>query len=60
MSLDVLPSPWLLMIAFPAVTIAYVIFAMAGFGAVFITAPALAQMMPVATVVPVLAHNYTA
>ena len=55
MSLDVLPSPWLLMIAFPAVTIAYVIFAMAGFGAVFITAPALAQMMPVATVVPVLA-----
>ena len=55
MSLDALPSIWLLLIAFPAVTLAYAIFAMAGFGAVFITAPALAQVMPVATVVPVLA-----
>jgi uncharacterized membrane protein YfcA len=55
MSLDALPSLWLLLIAVPAVTLAYAIFAMAGFGAVFISAPALAQMMPVATVVPVLA-----
>jgi uncharacterized membrane protein YfcA len=55
MSPDSFPSIWLLIIAFPAVTLGYVIFAMAGFGAVFITAPALAQLMPVATVVPVLA-----
>jgi len=50
-----LPSIWLLLLAFPAVTAAYTIFAMAGFGAVFISAPALAQVMPVATIVPVLA-----
>ena len=55
MSPDTLPPIWLLLIAFPAVTLAYMIFAMAGFGAVFITAPALAQVMPVATIVPVLA-----
>lgn len=48
-------SPWLLLLAFPAVTAAYTVFAMAGFGAVFITAPVLAQMMPLSTVVPVLA-----
>ena len=55
MSPDSFPSIWLLVIAFPAVALAYAIFAMAGFGAVFITAPVLAQLMPVATVVPVLA-----
>jgi uncharacterized membrane protein YfcA len=55
MSFESLPSIWLLLLAFPAVTLAYAIFAMAGFGAVFITAPALAQVMPVATIVPVLA-----
>ncbi len=54
MIFDTMPSIWLLLIAFPAVTAAYAIFAMAGFGAVFITAPALAQFMPVAAVVPVL------
>ena len=51
---EALPSLWLLLIAFPAVTLAYVVFAMAGFGAVFITAPSLAQAMPVSHVVPVL------
>lgn len=54
MTLDALPPLWLLLVAFPAVTLAYAIFALAGFGAVFITAPALAQMMPVSSVVPVL------
>lgn len=54
MLLENLPPLWLLLVAFPAVTFAYMIFAMAGFGAVFITAPALAQFMPVSTVVPVL------
>jgi uncharacterized membrane protein YfcA len=54
MFLDSLPPLWLILIAFPAVTVAYAIFAMAGFGAVFITAPALAQFMPVSSVVPVL------
>lgn len=55
MDFDSLPSIWLLLLAFPAVTAAYVVFAMAGFGAVFISGPALAQVMPVATIVPVLA-----
>ncbi|MDB5569753.1 MAG: sulfite exporter TauE/SafE family protein [Hyphomicrobiales bacterium] len=54
MMLESAPSIWLYVIAFPAVTLAYMIFAMAGFGAVFITAPALAQFMPVSAVVPVL------
>jgi uncharacterized membrane protein YfcA len=54
MLLDHVPPLWLLLVAFPAVTLAYAIFAMAGFGAVFITAPALAQFMPVSSVVPVL------
>lgn len=54
MFIDSLPPLWLILIAFPAVTVAYAIFAMAGFGAVFITAPALAQFMPVSSVVPVL------
>ena len=54
MNIDALPPIWLLLIAFPAVTIAYMVFAMAGFGAVFITAPSLAQVMPVSSVVPVL------
>ena len=49
-----LPPLWVLLVAFPAVTLAYMVFSMAGFGAVFITAPALAQAMPVAHVVPVL------
>lgn len=52
--MDQFPSLWLLLVAFPAVTLAYVIFAMAGFGAVFITGPVLAQTMPVSGVVPVL------
>jgi uncharacterized membrane protein YfcA len=54
MVFDSLPPLWLILIAIPAVTVAYAIFAMAGFGAVFITAPALAQFMPVSAVVPVL------
>ena len=54
MFFDSLPPLWLILVAFPAVTVAYAIFAMAGFGAVFITAPALAQFMPVSSVVPVL------
>ena len=41
--MDALPPLWALAVAFPAVTIAYMIFSIAGFGAVFITAPALAQ-----------------
>ena len=52
--MDALPPLWILAVAFPAVTIAYMIFSIAGFGAVFITAPALAQAMPVSHVVPVL------
>lgn len=52
--MDHLPSLWLILVAFPAVTLAYMIFAMAGFGAVFITGPALAQAMPVSSMVPVL------
>jgi uncharacterized membrane protein YfcA len=54
MAPDAFPSIWLILVAFPVVALAYMIFAMAGFGAVFITAPALAQVMPVSHVVPVL------
>ena len=55
MNPDSLPPLWVLALAFPAVAVAYAIFALAGFGAIFITGPVLAQVMPVAEVVPVLA-----
>ena len=46
MNPDSLPPLWVLALAFPAVAVAYAIFALAGFGAIFITGPVLAQVMP--------------
>ena len=42
-------------VAVPSVAIAYVIFGIAGFGTALVSAPILAQAMPVAEVVPLLA-----
>jgi len=47
---------WMLItVAVPSVVVAYVIFGIAGFGTALISAPILAQAMPVAKVVPLLA-----
>lgn len=44
-----------LAIAIPTLAIAYIIFGIAGFGTALIAAPILAQVMPVASIVPMLA-----
>jgi uncharacterized membrane protein YfcA len=47
---------WIVVVvAVPAVVAAYVIFGIAGFGTALVSAPVLAQVMPVAKVVPLLA-----
>lgn len=54
--LSALPlSPSALAIALLAVGIAYVIFGLAGFGTALVAAPVLAHLVPVATIVPLLA-----
>src|SRR5687767_7780070 len=54
-SLDLLPSFWtILAVALPTLAVAYVIFGITGFGTALIAAPVLAQVMPVATIVPLL------
>jgi uncharacterized membrane protein YfcA len=55
MPLDLAPSLLTLLIAIPTLAIAYAIFGMAGFGTALIAAPVLAQIMPVAQIVPLLA-----
>jgi uncharacterized membrane protein YfcA len=42
-------------VAIPSVVVAYIIFGIAGFGTALVSAPVLAQVMPVAKVVPLLA-----
>ncbi|HWV52850.1 sulfite exporter TauE/SafE family protein [Pseudorhodoplanes sp.] len=44
-----------LAVALPTIAIAYIIFGIAGFGTALIAAPVLAQVMPVASIVPMLA-----
>jgi uncharacterized membrane protein YfcA len=44
-----------LAVAIPTLAIAYIIFGIAGFGTALIAAPVLAQVMPVASIVPMLA-----
>lgn len=44
-----------LAVAVPTLAIAYIIFGIAGFGTALIAAPILAQVMPVASIVPMLA-----
>lgn len=53
--LSLLPSWTTLAIAVPTLAIAYMIFGITGFGAALIAAPVLAQLMPVADIVPTLA-----
>jgi uncharacterized membrane protein YfcA len=55
MPLDLAPSLVTLLIAIPTLAIAYAIFGIAGFGTALIAAPVLAQIMPVAQIVPLLA-----
>jgi uncharacterized membrane protein YfcA len=51
-----LPAFWTaLAVAVPTLAIAYIVFGIAGFGTALIAAPVLAQVMPVATIVPMLA-----
>ncbi|MDQ2079221.1 sulfite exporter TauE/SafE family protein [Xanthobacteraceae bacterium Astr-EGSB] len=52
---DILPPLVTIAVAAPAIIVAYVIFGIAGFGAALISAPVLAHVMPVATIVPLLA-----
>jgi uncharacterized membrane protein YfcA len=52
---DYLPSFVTIAVAAPAIVVAYVIFGIAGFGAALISAPVLAHVMPVSTIVPLLA-----
>jgi uncharacterized membrane protein YfcA len=49
------PSAETFLVAIPALTAAYVIFGIAGFGTALIAAPLLAHVMPVAAIVPLLA-----
>lgn len=44
-----------LAVAIPTLTVAYTIFGLAGFGAALLSAPILAHLMPVASIVPMLA-----
>lgn len=51
-----LSSFWTTMaVAVPTLVVAYVLFGIAGFGTALIAAPVLAQVMPVASIVPMLA-----
>jgi uncharacterized protein len=52
---DLVPSLLTLALAIPTLAIAYIIFGIAGFGTALIAAPVLAQIMPVASIVPLLA-----
>ncbi len=52
---DLIPALPTLALAIPIIAIAYIIFGMAGFGTALIAAPVLAQNMPVAAIVPLLA-----
>jgi uncharacterized membrane protein YfcA len=55
MPLDVSSFLITLAVALPTLAIAYIIFGIAGFGTALIAAPVLAQVMPVASIVPMLA-----
>jgi uncharacterized membrane protein YfcA len=55
MPFDLSPLWPALAVAVPTLAIAYIIFGIAGFGTALIAAPILAQVMPVASIVPMLA-----
>ena len=50
-----MPDLLVLLVAEPTLTVAYVIFALVGFGTTLISAPLLAHVLPLTTVVPALA-----
>lgn len=50
-----MPDLLVLLVAEPALTIAYVVFGMVGFGTTLVAAPLLAHVLPVSTLVPALA-----
>jgi uncharacterized protein len=52
---EFLPPFETIAVAVPALVVAYVIFGVAGFGAALVSAPVLAHVLPVATIVPLLA-----
>jgi uncharacterized protein len=53
--IEALPSLADLAVALPAIGVGYVIFGLVGFGTVFVAAPVLAHIMPLAAIVPLLA-----
>ena len=50
-----MPDLLVLLVAEPTLVIAYVVFGMVGFGSTLVSAPVLAHVLPVSTVVPALA-----
>jgi uncharacterized membrane protein YfcA len=50
-----LPDLFVLLVAEPTLTVAYVVFGMVGFGTTLVSAPILAHVLPLSTVVPALA-----
>ena len=50
-----MPDFLTLLVAEPVITIAYVVFGLVGFGSTLVSAPLLAHLLPVSTVVPTLA-----
>lgn len=50
-----LPDLLTLLVAEPVITVAYVVFGLVGFGSTLVSAPLLAHLLPVSTVVPTLA-----
>lgn len=53
--IDALPSTTTFLVATASLAVAYIVFGITGFGTALIAAPVLAQVMPVATIVPLLA-----
>lgn len=53
--MDALPSLLTLLVAEPTLVVAYVVFGMVGFGTTLVSAPVLAHVLPVSTVIPALA-----
>lgn len=50
-----MPDFLTLLVAEPVITVAYVVFGLVGFGSTLVSAPLLAHLLPVSTVVPTLA-----
>lgn len=50
-----MPDVLTLLVAEPVITVAYVVFGLVGFGSTLVSAPLLAHLLPVSTVVPTLA-----